>query len=142
MHPTPWHFWPVLALGFLWHLVGVIDYTATQYEIDVWMAMATPRQGDFIDTMPDWIDGAWAIAVWGGLAGVILAALRASFSPLVLGISMLATLVLTAWITLWSYPDVVQISGVTGLLVLLGASLIAILLWLYARAMHKAGVIA
>ena len=43
-HHTPWHFWPVLTIAFVWHLVGVIDYTATQFELEFWMQMATTRQ--------------------------------------------------------------------------------------------------
>lgn len=140
-HPTPWHFWPVLTIAFIWHLVGVIDYTATQYELAFWMVMVSDRQEAFIDTMPAWIDGGWAIAVWTGLLGVLLMAFRAGFAPLVLSVSFAATLVVTIWLIAFSSPSLMDIAGTTGLYVMIGACVVALVLWLYARAMHKDGVV-
>ncbi|MBJ3762930.1 hypothetical protein ILP92_09265 [Maribius pontilimi] len=140
-YDTPWHFWPVLTVAFIWHLVGVIDYTATQYELEFWLAMATERQLTFIDSMPDWVDGGWAIAVWSGLLGVILAAFRTNFAPLVLSISFIATLVVTIWLVTVSDPSLTEIAGWPGAAVMAGACVMALLLWLYARAMHQEGVI-
>ncbi len=141
-HPTPWHFWLVVVVAFVWHLIGVIDYTATQFDLDFWMSMATDRQEGFIETMPDWIDGAWAIAVWGGLLGVILMALRVGFAPLILAISFIAMLALTLWLLFFATPPLVSVSGATALAVIVCSVIVTMLLWLYARAMHKEGVIA
>ncbi|WOI57211.1 hypothetical protein [Palleronia sp. LCG004] len=140
-HPTPWHFWPVVTVAFVWHLIGVIDYTATQLSFDFWMAMVTDRQETFIETMPDWIDGAWAFGVWFGLLGVLLMAFRVAFAPLILGLSFISILVLVIWLLFFATPSLVSVSGPVGISVIVLSALISLLIWLYARAMHKERVI-
>ncbi|SEM84424.1 hypothetical protein [Palleronia pelagia] len=140
-HPTPWHFWPVLTIALIWHLFGVIDYTATQLDLAFWMSMATDAQRAFVSTMPDWIDAVWAISVWAGLAGVILMAMRTGFAPLILAASFIATLILTIWLAISADPSLVQLVGPVGVWVMVGATVLSLILWLWARAMHQEGVI-
>lgn len=140
MHPTPWHFWPIVAIGFVWHLFGAFDYTATQYDWQPWLSLVGDRQQAFVQTMPGWVDGTWALSAWLGLAGVLLMAVRAGFAALVLSISMLATVIVAVWLSLFADPP---LAGLAGWLALAGiwlAALFTILLWLYARDMHKQGV--
>lgn len=141
MTPTPWHFWIVTAIGLVWHLVGVLDYTATQVEWAPWMALVGPRQEVFIDAMPVWVDAAWAISAWLGLLGVLLMAMRAAYTALVLAVSMLATWVVAIWLTLVSDPPLAAVAGWPALATIWGAALFTLLLWLYARAQHRRGVI-
>ena len=141
MTDTPWHFWIVVIVGVLWHVVGVIDYTAMQYDWQPYMQLATGRQMSFMESMPNWIDGAWAISAWGGLAGMILVALRFGLAPLVLAASAIATLVVAVWFTFVSVPNVYDLAGWPGLATIWIAVLVTVLLWLYAVDMKREGVI-
>lgn len=140
MNPTPWHFWPIVTIGFVWHLFGVLDYTAIQYDFQPWFNLMGERQQAFVSGMPDWIDGAWAISAWVGLLGVIMMALRIGITALVLSISMFATIVVAVWLTLFADPSVPAIGGWIALVGLWAAVLFTVLLWLYARGMHRHGV--
>ena len=141
MTTTPWHFWIIVAIGVLWHLVGVFDYTAFQFDWAPFMQLATGRMVQFAEGMPDWVDGAWAVSVWAGLAGMLLLGLGFALSPLVLSISMIATVLVALWLTLFSDPSVLSLAGWIGLLVIWLAAALSVLFWLYARDMHKDGVI-
>ncbi len=136
---TPWHFWPIVTIAFVWHLIGVIDYTATQADWQPWLTLMSGRQQAFVADMPDWIDAAWALSAWAGLVGVILTAFRAGFSPFVLSISMFATLVVAVWLTFIAAAPMVGWAPLLGLWI---AVVFTVLLWLYVRDMHAVGVVA
>ena len=141
MTATPWHFWIIVTIAVLWHGFGAFDYTATQYDWGPWLAMATGPQERFAETMPDWVDGVWAVSVWLGLLGTLMLAARLSFAPLVLSLSMMATVVLAIWLSVFSDPTVMELVGWAGLATIWLAALVTVLLWLYARDLHKAEII-
>lgn len=141
MTSTPWHFWPIVTVAFVWHLFGVIDYTATLFELEQWMQMLSQRQATFVETMPAWAIGAWAIAVWGGLLGVLLLAMRARFAPFILAVSAVGLIVVTIWGNLVSTPEVEDVASPGAEWVLIGSAVFGVLLWLYARTQHRRGVI-
>ncbi|PZX17569.1 hypothetical protein LX81_01294 [Palleronia aestuarii] len=141
MHPTPWHFWLIVTLAFFWHLFGCLDYTATQMDWPFWMQNLSARQELYVQRMPDWIDGTWAVSVWAGLLGALLMAVRARFAPLMLFISFIALTVLAIWAYVFATPDVEDVAGPEALWILVGAAVLGLLLWLYARAMNRIGVI-
>ena len=141
MNPTPWHFWPIVTIAFVWHLFGVMDYTAIQYDFRPWYNIMGDRQQSFVASMPNWVDGTWAVSAWVGLIGVVLMAFRAGFSPLVLSISMIATVILTVWLTIFADPSAPALAGWVPTLGLWIAALFTVLLWFYARDLHKHGVI-
>lgn len=138
---TPWHYWFIVALGFLWHAFGVADYLVTQYQFAPWMALMNDAQGLFVTTLPAWVEGAWAITVFAGLLGVILMAFRAALAPLMLGISAIALIALTIWAFWFPVPSLYTATGWTGHIVLGGAVIGSLILWLYARRMHRVGLI-
>ncbi|EKE45212.1 putative membrane protein [Oceaniovalibus guishaninsula JLT2003] len=141
MRQPPWHFWPVVFLGGLWHLFGCFDYLVTQYGAGFWTGPLDAGERMFVETLPAWVEGAWGIAVWGGLLGIVLMAARAAFAPLLLAVSAIATVVLTVWMIAFSIPSLGAVAGQGGIAVMLGACVAAILLWLYARRMRRTGVI-
>ncbi|QFU08861.1 hypothetical protein PARPLA_02006 [Rhodobacteraceae bacterium THAF1] len=138
MTDTPWHFWIIVTIAILWHGFGAFDYTAIQYDWAPWLVFATGPQEQFAQTMPAWVDAAWALSVWTGLLGALMLAVRMSLTPLVLSISMLASVVLAIWISVFANPTVMELAGWPGLAGIWIAALITVLLWIYARDMHKA----
>lgn len=72
----PIHFWIIGALGLLWNGFGGLDYTMTKTHNAAWMAMLTPEQIAYLDAFPLWANAAWALGVWGSVAGAVLLLLR------------------------------------------------------------------
>lgn len=142
MTDTPWHFWPIVTIALLWHLVGALDYTAIQYDWRPWLNVMGTERRVFVEGMPHWVDGAWAVSAWFGLLGALLLAGRAAFSPLVLSISMFASVLVAIWLTFAAQPSILALGGWIALAGLWVAALLTVLLWLYARDQHKAGVVA
>lgn len=141
MRSTPWHFWPIVTVAFVWHLVGVADYTATLFEFDPWMQMMSQRQTVFVETMPEWAVAAWATGVWAGLLGALLLAMRAGFAPFILALSALGLIVVAIWANLVSTPEVEQVASQVAAWILVGSAVFGVLLWIYARTQHRRGIV-
>lgn len=79
---TPWHFWAVAIVSLLWNAFGCYDYYMTQTGGDEYLRSLgmTDAQIAFYDTMPSWLEGAWAAGVWGALLGSILLLLRSKWA--------------------------------------------------------------
>lgn len=62
----------------LWNGLNSFDYVMTQTRGDAWLASMEPTgvQLAWFHGLPAWYHAAWAIGVWGGLAGAILLLLR------------------------------------------------------------------
>ena len=75
---TPWHLWAVGIFAFLWSGMGAFDYLMTQTRNEAYMANFTEAQLEYFYGFPAWVEGTWALAVWGALAGsVFLLAMHA-----------------------------------------------------------------
>lgn len=68
---TPWHLWVVGVLTLLWNSVGGMSYTYTRLGMLESLGM-TADQIAYFDTYPVWANTAWALGVWGAIAGSIL----------------------------------------------------------------------
>ncbi len=92
---TPWHLWVVGIGSLLWNAMGANDYTQTQlgnrgyFEMMGFDAQMTDAVLAYMDAAPMWTHAAWAIGVWGGLAGSILLLLRNRYAVHAFAISLL-----------------------------------------------------
>jgi len=135
---TPWHLWVVGIVALLWNAVGAVDYLMTQTRNEQYMSQFTPEQLEYFYGFPAWVVAAWAIAVWGGVLGAILLLMRKSLAAPVFLMSLIA-MVLT---TIYQYvlSSGLEVVGDAFSLVFTGVIfLIAVALFLYARAMQKRG---
>lgn len=139
MPASAWHRYPVSAFACLWFLVGIADYLLTQVQARVYLALFTPEQVAFFTTMPALLDGLWAVGVWVGLVGAIQMLMGVAGAAVVLGIAAISFGAASAWLILFS--GMVAVTGWIGIAVLLVASCIGVLIWLYARFLHRSGVI-
>jgi ribose/xylose/arabinose/galactoside ABC-type transport system permease subunit len=120
--------------------MGALDYVMTQTKNEAYMSQFTPEQVAYFYGFPAWVVAAWATAVWGGVLGSLLLLFRKRFAVPVF-LASLITMVIT---TLHNY---VFSNGleVVGDAFALGFStvifVVAVALFLYARAMHKRGVL-
>lgn len=92
---TPWHFWVVGVIGLLWNSYGPFDYLMTQTGGEGYLRSVgmTDPQIAYLNAMPAWMSGVWAIGVWGGLLGAILLLARRRLAFPVFVVSLAAFLV-------------------------------------------------
>ena len=84
--PATW-FWIVSAIALVWNLMGVMAYI-TQVTMSPEALQALPEGERALYTnVPSWATGAFAIAVWGGVAGSILLLLRRKLTMALLVLS-------------------------------------------------------
>ena len=84
---TPWHLWVVGVVSLLWFAGGANDYVQTKTGNMDYLGMAAENSGvplqvmvDYFGAYPMWATIAWAMGVWGAVAGAILLLLRSRFA--------------------------------------------------------------
>ena len=138
--PTPRHVWAVGIFALLWDSLGAFDYLMTQTQNEQYMSQFTPEQLEFFYGFPTWLVAVWAIAVWGGVLGSVLILMRKRWAAPVLGISF-GAMVLTS-IHNFGFANGLEIMGPMGAVFSVLIFVIALALWMYARAMVRKGVFA
>lgn len=136
---TPIHLWILGVLALLWNAMGVFDYLMTQTHNENYMSNFTPGQLEFFYGFPTWVVALWAIAVWGGLLGVILLLMRRTLAVPVFLVSFVA-MMLTA-VRNFFLADGMDVMGQEGVIFSVVIFVVALGLWLYSRSMQKRGVL-
>ncbi len=136
---TPWHLWVVGILGLLWNALGAFDYLMTETRNAWYMGQFSPEQLDFFYGLPAWAVAFWAVAVWGGLLGVVLLLMRKRLAVPVLLISFLS-MVVTA-IRNYVFASGMDVTGGAGLAFTVVIFVVALGLWLYGRRMARTRVL-
>ena len=94
---TPMHLWIVGALATLWNAFGCFDYLMTQTRNEQYLAHFTDPQRVYFESFPIWVEVAWALGVWGGLAGSLLLLARSRHAVLAFGLSLAGLAVNTGY---------------------------------------------
>lgn len=137
---TPWHLWAAGGLSLVWNAFGAFDYFMTQTQNEAYMAAFTPEQLEFFYNFPIWVTAAWAIAVWGSVAGSVLLLLKKSLAVPVFTVSLVCMVVTSFHNFILS--DGVAIMGGTGPLIFtIVIFVVAVLLVIYSRKQREAGVL-
>ena len=137
---TPWHLWVVGVLAVLWNSMGAYDYLMTQTQNEAYMSNFSPEQLEYFYGFPTWLVAFWALAVWGGVLGAVLLVLRKKLAAGVLLVSFLSMVVTT--IHNFGLSNGFEVMGGPGELVFSALIfVIALLLYLYAKAMKNRGVL-
>lgn len=136
---TPVHLWIVGILSLVWNAFGAFDYTATQYRLDFYMSNFTPEQLDYFYSFPAWVEAAWAVGVWGALLGSVFLLLRKSWAVWLFGASILGLAVSTVYNFVLS--DGMEMMGEEALIMTAVIWVVALLLFFYASAMAKRGIL-
>lgn len=138
---TPWHLWVVGILAVLWNSMGAFDYLMTETRNEGYMSQFTPEQLEYFYGFPAWVVGLWAIAVWGGVLGAILLLLRKKSAAGIFLLSFLAMVATT--IHNYGLSDGLEVAGDTFSLAFSAVIfVVALLLYIYSRAMKNRGVLA
>jgi hypothetical protein len=137
---TPWHLWVVGGFSLLWNLGGAFDFFMTQTKNAAYLKAMTPAQLDFCYGLPFWAVVVWGIATWGAPLGSLLLLLRRRVAVGVFLVSLVAMVILA--IHNYCFAHAMQVMGGPGALVFTGVIfVVALLLWIYARAMCRRGVL-
>lgn len=137
----PWHLVPVGLLALIWHAAGALDYVLTQIDYAPYTGQFPPEWMAYFGAIPAWVTALWAIGVWVGLLGAVLLLMREHWAALALAVAFFGMLCATVWLTLLSTPPMQEVVGMDFFYVMIGATVVSLLLWLYARRMRTTGVI-
>lgn len=136
---TPVVFWIVSVLALLWNSMGAFDYSATQFRLDFYMSQFTQQQLDYFYSFPPWVEAAWAFGVWGSFLGSLALLLRKSWAVWLFGVSILGLAVSTVYNFVLS--DGAAMMGEAAVIMTAVIWVIVLVLFFYARAMAKRGVL-
>jgi len=137
---APWHLWLIGIVSLLWNAVGAFDYTATQMRLEFYMSQFTAAQLDYFYGFPAWVDGAWAIAVWGAVLGSLALLLRMGLAVWLFGLSVLG--MIATGVYNFGLSNGLEIMGGAGPLAFtVVVWVVAFFLFFYARAMKRAGAL-
>ena len=146
---TPWHLWVIGIVSLLWNFGGAYDYimvrTGNQAYLDQ-MAAAVPgdQAAAYLETLanyPFWVSLAWALGVWGAVAGSVLLLLRSRFAASAFILSFIGMIGNLIYGTLLSPTPMTQMMTAATAIFSLAIIVVSILLILYSRRMAAAGVL-
>jgi hypothetical protein len=136
---APTSFWIVSAISLLWNLFGSYDYTMTNLRDPAYLANFPPEMMPWIDTMPGWATSAWAIGVWGSVAGSVLLLLRSRHAITAFVVSLAGAVVSFGYQHSTDIPQVLD----TGFNFVMTAVIIGaiVFFWWYARRAKALGIL-
>jgi len=138
---TPWHLWIVGVLSLLWNMGGAFDFYMSETHNAAYLKNLTPAQLDYFNHFPLWAVATWGVATWGSVLGSLALLAR---RRLAVGI-FLTAIVAMILTTLYNYvlSDGLKVMGKGAAPLVFSAIIwvVAFLLWFYARAMRRRGVL-
>lgn len=138
---TPVHLWAIGGLSLLWNAGGGYDYLMTKLQNPAHMAAFTDEQRDYFLNFPLWADFGWGLGVWMAILGSVLLLARSRFAPMVFFLSILGLAISTLYQFGLHYGDLMRMFGTFPLIFNAILWVVAIALYLYARAQAAKGVL-
>jgi len=136
---TPIHLWFVGVLAVLWNAIGAFDYSATQLRLESYMSQFTTEQLEYFYAFPAWMDAAWAIAVWASLLASLCLLLRKNWAVGLFGLAILGMAISSVYN--FVLTNGIEVMGSGGAAFTAVIWVIAVFLFIYARAMAKRQVL-
>lgn len=142
---TPVHLWIVGILSLLWSAIGCYDYLMTRMRNTEYFEKMMPTVDP--NAMLAWVDGfpiyaqfGWGLGVWMGLLGSILLLLRSRWAVWSFALSLLGAVVGLGY-QIVAAPPLAGAEGPMFTVMPYVIILIAVALFLYARAQAAKGVL-
>jgi hypothetical protein len=137
---APWHLWVVGISSLLWNAGGAFDYVMTKTRNADYLARLAPEQIGWLDSFPIWMNLAWALGVWGAVAGSVALLLRHRWAVVAFALSLAGLVVATVYqFGLANMPASLKTGG--GMAFTAALWVVAILLLWYATRMRARGVL-
>ena len=142
MTKTPIHLWIVGILSLLWNAGGAIDYSMTKFQVASYLE-ALPEAGlRMLQEAPIWFDASWAIGVWFSVLGSLFLLARSRLAAGSFALSFLGLIVSSIYTYgLSGGGSMMATGGAAAIAFAIAIPVILILLWVYARAMTRKGVL-
>jgi len=137
---TPAHLWIVGILSLLWSAMGCFDYLMTVTSNQTYLGKMPADQIAYLNSLPTWLTGAWAIGVWGGLLGSLLLLMRSRHAVLAFGLSLVAAVIAMGYEMFATQQPASMTSGEMAVMPWVVLAVCAFLLW-YAWTMDRKGVL-
>jgi hypothetical protein len=142
---TPVHVWIVGALSLLWSCFGAYDYLMTRLRNTDYLAASMPGVDPraalaWVDAFPIYAQIGWGLGVWMGLLGSVLLLMRSRWAVGSFGLSLLGA-VLGLGYQILAAPPLAGAKGPMFTVMPYVIILVALGLFLYARAMEQRGVL-
>ena len=142
---APIHIWIVGILALLWNGFGCYDYFMTRTSGAAYIdSMMHTDQGSaimaYINGFPIWVSAAWGFGVWGGLAGSILLVMRSRHAVAAFAVSAIGAVVGLGWQIL-NPSGIAEMSETVNRVMPYVIIVVAVALFLYARAVEKKGLL-
>ena len=142
---APVHVWIVGILSLLWSCFGCYDYTMTRMRNMDYIASSMPGVDPnaalaWVDGMPIYAQIGWGLGVWLALVGSILLLIRNRWAVWAYGISMIGA-ILSRGGQIAMAPPLAGATGAMFTVMPYVIILVAVGLFLYARAMAAKGVL-
>lgn len=123
----PVWFWVIAVAGLLWTLMGVASYFMDVTMSEETLAAMPQAQREIYETRPSWVVGLYAIAVFTALIGAVALVMRKRLAVPFFGVSLAAVIVQMAYVLFGM--SVIATLGVTAaifpaVIVILGAFLL------------------
>ncbi len=142
MTKTPIHLWIVGILSLVWNAGGAIDYVMTRTNVAAYLAEQPPERLAMLQDAPTWFGFTWALGVWFSIIGSLLLVLRSRFAGSAFALSLIG--LIGSSIYTYGIADgasMLAVAGTAAIVFTIGIPVILVLLWIYARAMTKRGVL-
>ena len=134
------HLWIVGGLATLWNAFGCFDYVVTQTGNLEMVGQFTDAQRAYFENFPTWSEAAWALGVWGALAGSLLLLARSRFAVAAFTVSILGLAGTSVYqFVVAELPAEFRTPGMIGIHLFIWV--VAIALLLYAVRMRSRGVL-
>lgn len=139
--PAPWHFWLIAILSLVWNGFGGYDYTMTMTHNTAYLSqMGDPQQIiDWVEGFPLWAMIAYALGVWGSVAGSVLLVLRSRHAATAFLVSLVAAAVSFAAQAMTPLPPALDTT--TAKVMPFAIMVIILALWWYARKQSENGLL-
>ena len=139
---TPMHLWVVGILSLLWNAFGAADYTMTELGSLAWfqmMGLGAEELG-WTRSFPAWVVAAWAVGVWGSVAGALLLLARSRHAATAFLLALIGAAASFAYqFTAEDKPASMEGGAAVAMPVVIMILIVA--QWYYARRQTAAGVL-
>lgn len=142
MVKTPIHLWIVGVLSLLWNMGGAMDYVMTRMGDVAYLESQPSARLLLLEQAPAWFAFTWPIGVWFSVIGSVLLLLRSRFAGAAFALSLLG--LIASSIYTYGIADggnMTMEAGPMAIIFSIGIPLVLFGLWIYARAMTRAGVL-
>ncbi|MGE5563067.1 MAG: hypothetical protein ACM3ZV_07120 [Bacillota bacterium] len=137
---TPAHLWIVGILALAWNGFGCFDYLMTVTENQTYLGNIPADQIAYMNALPTWLTGAWAIGVWGGLLGSLLLLMRSRHAVLAFALSFVAAVIAMGYEMFMTEQPASMKAGAMAVMPWVVLAVCALLLW-YSWNAEKKGLL-